>query len=87
MGATPIPTTIDFTKLKLLCKAKDPIKGQNSSLPNEGRSLPTLHLTEADIQNIFLKKIKKLDINKLNNLILKWGTDLNRILSRGISNS
>jgi hypothetical protein len=30
--------------------------------------------------------LKKLDINKPNNPIKNWGTDLNRILNRRISN-
>jgi hypothetical protein len=38
----------------------------------------------ADIQ--ICKELKKLDNNKSNNPILKWGTELNRILNRGISN-
>jgi hypothetical protein len=32
------------------------------------------------------KELKKLDINKLNNPIKKWGTYLNRFLNRRISN-
>ena len=37
-----------------------------------------------DISKIH-KELEKLDINKPNNLILKWGTDLNREFSRGDS--
>ena len=32
------------------------------------------------------KELKKLDTNNPNNPIKKWGTELNRILNRGISN-
>ena len=32
------------------------------------------------------KELKKLDINKPNNPIKKWGANLNRILNRGVSN-
>jgi hypothetical protein len=34
----------------------------------------------------FYKELKKLDTNNTNNPIKKWGTEINRILTRGILN-
>jgi hypothetical protein len=57
--------------------------GQNGT-PQIWKSQPYMWL-RANIQNILYKELKKSD-TKPNNPILKWNTELNRILNRGILN-
>ena len=50
-----------------------------------GKDLHQIH-KDRGLTTIICKELKKLVIKIPNNLILKWGTELNRILNRRISN-
>ena len=50
-----------------------------------GKELHQIH-KDRGLTTIICKELKKLVIKIPNNLILKWGTELNRILNRRISN-
>jgi len=63
-------------KLKGFCEAKNTVNRTNGSLQNGKRFLPTL-IYRGLISKLY-RELKKVDINKPNNPIQKWGAKLNR---------
>ena len=71
-------------KLRSFCKVKDTVN-KTKQLPTEWEKIfnPT---SDRGLISKMYKELKKLDLKLSNNPIKKWGTDLNRILNRRISN-
>ena len=71
---------------KSFAKLRTPSIGQNNSLENGKRSSLTIPLSNRGLISKLHQEVNKLDTNKSNNPIKKWGTELNRILNRVDSN-
>jgi hypothetical protein len=72
-------------KLQSFWKAKDTINRRNVLSTDWERILTNTTSDRGLISKIY-KELKKLDTNNPNNSNKNWGTELNRILNRGILN-
>ena len=71
-------------KLNSLCKAKDTVNTTNLQIVKKILTNPK---SDRRLISKIYKKLKKLTSKKSNNLIKKWGMELNRIHNRGTWNS
>ena len=72
-------------KLESFCKVKGTLNRTKWQLTEWGKIF-TNHTSDRGLFSEIDKELKKLDIKKPNNPTKKWGTDINRILNRRISN-
>jgi hypothetical protein len=75
----------DLMKLKSFYKVKDTIY-RTKQQPTDWEKIFNNPTSDRGLISKIYKELKKLDTNKSNHPNKKWGTELNRILNRGISN-
>jgi predicted GTPase len=75
----------DLIKTQSFYKAKDTVKRTNWRRTHWEKIFTNPTSNRGLISKIY-KELKKLDSNKPNRSIKKWGTELNRVLNRGILN-
>ncbi|CAO2625106.1 hypothetical protein LEMLEM_LOCUS18705 [Lemmus lemmus] len=87
LNTTPVAQTLratiskwDLVKLRSFCKAKDMVNNIKWQL-TEWEKLFTNPTLERGLISKIYKELKKLDIQRTDNPIKKWATDLNRELS------
>jgi hypothetical protein len=70
----------DHIKLQSFCKAKDTVN-KTKMPPTDWERIFTYPKSERGLISNIYKKLKKLDSRKSNNLIKKWGSELNKEFS------